>query len=232
MEQNTKYSKTEQASPNKSRADELIERYEKELSERKNFESYWQFLHDYFYIEADNVNKAYSPGAELDPTYLWDATTLDAADVLASGFMNYLTPPSSKWFRLRHKNPKLSENKAVGDFLENVTDEVNYALARSNFYSQMFPSYKSSGIYGTSVLLEEEDIENDILFHNIPVKQVVVVEDAQGRIVSYFFEFEYTAEQAESRWTREKLSAEMQEELKSGYSQKKHKFLLYISRIK
>ncbi len=219
----------EPKSPSKPRADELIQRYEKELSARRNFESYWQVLHDYFYIEAENVNKSYAPGAELDPSYLWDATTLESADVLASGFMNYLTPPSSKWSRLRHKNPKLSENKAVGNFLEDVTDEVFYALNRSNFYSQIFPGYKSSGVYGTSVLLEEEDIENDILFHNIPVKQVVVVEDAKGRIISYFFEFEYTAEQAESRWGREALSSELQEELKAN-SQKKHKFLLYIAK--
>ncbi len=225
------YSQEAEQKPNSSkpRADELIQRYEKELSARKNFESYWQILHDYFLIEAENVSKSYAPGAELDPTYLWDATTLESADVLASGFMNYLTPPSSKWFRLRHKNPKLSENKAVGDFLENVTDEVMYSLNRSNFYSQIFPSYKSSGIYGTSVLLEEEDIENDILFHNIPVKQVVVVEDARGRVVSYFFEFEYTAEQAASRWGKEALSTELQEALGSG-SQQKYKFLLYISK--
>src|SRR3990167_4276013 len=215
---------------NKPRVDELIERYERELSQRKNFESYWQYLHDYFYIEAENVNKQYLAGQELDPTYLWDSTTLEAADVLASGFMNYLTPPSSKWFRLRHKNPRLTENKAIGDFLEDVTDEVSYALNRSNFYSHMFPSYKSSGVYGTSVLFEEEDIQDDILFHNMPVKQVVVVEDAKGRIIAYFFEFEYTADQAESRWGREALSSELQEELKKGNSQKKYKFLLYVAK--
>ena len=226
MEQNTQSSEKTHSKP---RADELIERYEKELSSRKNFESYWQYLHDYFYIEAENVNKQYLAGQELDPTYLWDATTLEAADVLASGFMNYLTPPSSKWFRLRHKNPKLSENKAVGNFLEDVTDEVTAALNRSNFYGQIFPSYKSSGVYGTSVLIEEEDIKDDIIFHNIAVKQVVIVEDARGRINAYFFEFEYTAEQAESRWGREALSSELREELKSGTSQKKHKFLLYIA---
>lgn len=226
------YSQQEEKSgtPSKSKADELIERYEKERSARTNFESHWQVLHDYFYIESENVNKSYAPGAELDPTFLWDATTLESADVLASGFMNYLTPPSSKWFRLRHKNPRLSENKAVGDFLEDVTDEVMYALNRSNFYSQMFPSYKSSGVYGTSVLFEEEDIQDDLLFHNMPIKQVVIVEDAKGRIISYFFEFEYTAEQAESRWGNEMLSSEMREEIKSGNSQKKHKFLLYIAK--
>src|SRR3990167_4193619 len=121
---------------NKPRADELIQQYEQELSKRRNFESYWQTLHDYFYIESADVNNTYSIGNEIDPSMLWDSTTLEASDVLASGFMNYLTPPTSKWFRLRHKNPKLTENKAIGDFLEDVSDEINYALNRSNFYDQ------------------------------------------------------------------------------------------------
>src|SRR3972149_4540928 len=126
----------------KPRAAELIDRYEQLLSGRKNFESYWQSLHDYFYLEAQDVNKSYYPGPELDPTYLWDSTTLESADVFASGFMNYLTPPTSKWFRLRHKDPQYGENKAIGDFLEEVAEEVNYVMNRSNFYDQMFPSYK------------------------------------------------------------------------------------------
>ena len=216
--------------PNKSRAAELIERYEELLSARKNFESYWQTLHDYYYLEAQDTNKSYYPGTELDPTYLWDSTTLEAADVFASGFMNYLTPPTSKWFRLRHKDPKLTENKAIGDFLENVTDEVNYVINRSNFYDQMFPSYKSSGVFGTSVMFEEEDIYDDARFYNMPLKQVALVEDAKGRVVEYYIEFEYTALQAASRWGIEALSTEMQEEIKKRAPDKKHKFLLFIAK--
>src|SRR3990167_5907142 len=89
----------------KPRADQLIQQYEQELSKRRNFESYWQTLHDYFYIESQDVNKTYFQGNELDPSMLWDSTTLESADVFASGFMNYLTPPTSKWSRLRHRNP-------------------------------------------------------------------------------------------------------------------------------
>ena len=214
----------------KPRAAELIDRYEQLLSGRKNFESYWQSLHDYFYLEAQDVNKSYYPGTELDPTYLWDSTTLESADVFASGFMNYLTPPTSKWFRLRHRNPRLSENKAIGDFLETVTDEVNYAINRSNFYDQMFPSYKSSGVFGTSTLFVEEDIYDDLRFYNMPLKQVVIGEDAKGRAIQFFIEFEFTARQAEGKWGREALSSEMQEELRGGKEGKKHKFILFISK--
>jgi len=212
------------------RAEELITKYEKLLGSRRNFESYWQSLHDYFYLEAQDVNKTYSSGNELEASYLWDSTTIESADVLASGFMNYLTPPTSKWFRLRHKNPNLTENKEIGDFLEDVTDEVNFALNRSNFYDQMFPSYKSSGVFGTSVVFEEEDVENDIRFYNLPIKQVVLLEDASGRVVEYFIEFEYTSDQASSKFGKENLSSLMQEEVKYGECNKKHKFLLFIAK--
>lgn len=214
----------------KPRATELIERQKQLVSSRSNFESYWQTLHDYFYLESPDLNKSYYPGTELDSSNLWDSTTLEAGDVLASGFMNYLTPPTSKWFRLRAKNPNLSENKAVSDFLEDVAAEVNYTLNRSNFYDQCFPSYKSSGIYGTSILFEEEDIEDGARFYSMPLKQVVVVEDARGRVAEYYIEFEYTAFQAMSRWGKESLSEDMKKELEGRNDNKKHKFLLFIAK--
>ena len=217
------------APASKPRADQLIQQYEAELSKRRNFESYWQTLHDYYYLESQDVNKTYASGNELDSSYLWDSTTLEAADVFASGFMNYLTPPTSKWSRLRTRNPQYSANEEIGGFLEDVMDEVNYALNRSNFYDQMFPAYKSSGVYGTTCLFEEEDDQDDIRFHNIPLKQVVIVEDARGRVCKFYIEFEYTAEQAATRWGQDALPTDLKEEIKQGKGQsKKHKFLLYI----
>lgn len=215
----------------KPKAQEKIDRFKELTGARGNFESYWQTLHDYFYLEAENVNAQHAPGSELNADYLWDATTLESADVLASGFMNYLTPSTSKWFRLKSKNPKLTENKKVADFLEDVATEVYYVLNKCNFYDQSFPAYKSSGVYGTSLLLEEEDIEDDVRFFNLPLKQVCVVEDARGRVIEYYIEFEYTAFQAATRWGIEALSNSMKQEVESKTNQdKKHKFLLFIGK--
>lgn len=224
------YLEPQEKPSSKPRADELIQRFQQLLSGRQQFESYWQCLHDYFYLESQDYNKTYSAGSELDPSYLWDSTTLESADVFASGFMNYLTPPTSKWFRLRHRDPAFGENKAIGDFLEQVTEEVNHVINRSNFYDQIFPSYKSSGVYGTSLLFEEEDIYDDARFYNIPLKQVVVTEDARGRASEYFMEFEYTAKQAATRWDISMLSEEMQKEIKENAPDQKHKFILFIAK--
>ena len=212
------------------RAQKLVDQYAILKGDRSNFESYWQTLHDYFYIEAQDVNKSYHPGTELSVDYLFDSTTIEAADTLASGFMNYLTPPTSKWSKLRHRNPGLQENKAVATYLEDVMDEVHYTLNRSNFYDQMFSSYKSSGVYGTSIILEEEDVEDEARFYNIPVKNVCLVEDGRGRVTAYYIEFEYTAAQAAGKWGEKALSDKMKEELRSEkLSTKKHPFILYIA---
>lgn len=213
----------------KPRAVKHLEEYQLHKGLRANFEGYWQSLHDYFYIEAEDINSQYMPGAELKIDALYDATTLDAPDVLASGFMNYLTPPTSKWFALRPRNPKLKDNKRVQMFLSDVAEEVNSCFNRTNFYEQMFPSYKSSGVYGTSVVIEEEDVSEDAIFTNMPISNCVLIEDASGRVIKYYIEFEWTAEQAGRKFGIEKLSNEMQDEIKSDRTTaKKHKFLLFI----
>lgn len=213
----------------KKQADILIEKYETQLSMRRNFESYWQSLHDYFYIESPDVNASYYPGTELNSNFLFDASTLEAADVLASGFMNYLTPPTSKWFRLRHQDEELSKNKDINDFLEDCANEISHALNKSNFYNQVISSYKSSGVYGTSCLYEEEDMSEDIMFRNIPIKQTILIENSKGKVDEAFLEFEYTSRQAEHRWGYDALSDKMKEELRQGKeSTHKHIFLLYI----
>lgn len=215
----------------KPRAETLLEYYSRLKGERSNFESYWQSLHDYFYIEAEDVNTTYYPGTELNATYLYDSTTLEAADVLASGFMNYLTPPTSKWFGLTPKNPKNRTNKNICKFLEDCTDEVNYALNKSNFYNQIISSYKSSGVYGTSAIIEEEDVNTDIRFNTLPIKNICLVENGRGVVTEYYIEFEYTAYQAASRWGIEKLHPDIQKELEEGNRvDRKHLFLLYIAR--
>lgn len=213
------------------RAEVLIEFYNKIKGDRMNFESYWQSLHDYFYVEAEDVSVSYYPGTELTFSYLYDGTTLESADVLASGFMNYLTPPTSKWFGLTPKHPQLKRNKTICTFLEDVRDEVNHALSNSNFYNQMISSYKGSGVYGTSAMIEEEDIEEDIRFTSLPIKNICIAEDGRGRVCEYYLEFEYTAYQAATRWGKENLSTELQQECEGeNRTTRTHLFLLYIAK--
>lgn len=210
------------------KAKQTVKNYKQVKGQRANFESYWQDLHDYFYIESPDANRSYADGSEMNTNVLYDSTTLEAPDILASGFMNYLTPPNAKWFRLRSKDPRLVDNKEVTDFLDSVADEVYYTLGKSNFYEASFPNYKSSGVYGTSILMEEDDVEDVARFYSLPLTQCCIVEDARGRVSEYFIEFEYTSYQAASRWGEEALTEVQRQEIHGHDQNKKHKFLLHI----
>ena len=207
-----------------------IKRFKELLGQRDNFSSYWQMLHDYFYIESPDSNRAYYPGTEMNTNVLYDSTTLEAPDILASGFMNYLTPPTAKWFRLRSKDPRLVDNKEVTDFLDDVADEVYHTLNKSNFYEASFPNYKSSGVFGTSILLEEDDLEDVARFYSLPLTQCCIAEDAKGRVIEYYIEFEYTVHQAATRWGEDALTEYQRQELTKPTQNKKYKYLLYIGR--
>lgn len=167
-------------------------------SSRSDFDSFYQVLHNYFYVEGENVTAQKNKAAEINT--LLDCTSLDAGDVLAAGLCNYLTPSTANWLFLEHPNPYLKDNKEVKQWMQDATAEVLLTLSRSNFYNQMPTFYKASGVYGTSGLFCEKDYQDGVRFYNIPIKNLYLTEDARERPNEFYLKFEYTAEQAFSRF--------------------------------
>jgi len=195
---------------------------------RSNFDTYYQTLHDYFYVEAPDSNKEYYQGTELDYLYLLDATSLDLPDILASGIANYLTPSNSRWMALEHPDRSLRDNKDVKRWMQDVADEVNYTLNRSNFYNQIPIFYKSSGVYGTSVLMIEDDPNDIVRFYSMPLKYVHITEDYREKPMEYYMTFEYTAEQAYSKFG-DMVDEKVKETLAKGRNpDKKFEYIYYI----
>ena len=179
-------------------AGKICKNYKDLKSSRMDFDSYYQVLHNYFYVESSNITAKKNKGAEIN--MLLDSTSLDVGDVLASGLANYLTPEASKWLYLEHSNPQLRDLKEVKQWFQDVTDEVLLTLSRSNFYNQMPIFYKASGVYGTAGIFCEKDLDDGVRFYNIPINKLYLVEDARERPCEFYLKFEYTAEQAISRF--------------------------------
>ena len=198
------------------------------VGQRTNFDTYFQTLHDYFYVEAENTNRSYYPGTELDFFYLLDGTSLDLADILASGITNYLTPGSSQWLALVHPDKELNQKKAVRGWMQDTADELNYTLARSNFYNQMPQFYKASGVYGTSILMLEEDHQDEIRFYNMPIRNCYITEDAREKPLEYYLVFEFTAEQAYTKFGDKVDQAVKDALIKGRNPDKKWKYVYYL----
>ncbi|MBQ1988694.1 MAG: head-tail connector protein [Clostridia bacterium] len=209
-------------------AEKIVKNFADLKSTRQDFDSFYQVLHNYFFVEGSNVTAKKNKGAEINT--LLDSTSLDCGDVLASGLANYLTPEASKWIYLEHPNPELKDNKQVVEWMQDVSDEVLLTLSRSNFYNQMPIFYKASGIYGTAGLFCERDFDDGVRFYNIPIKKLYLTEDARERPSEFYLEFEYTAEQALSRFGDE-CSQEIKEAYASGRNDdKKFKFICYFGK--
>lgn len=193
---------------------------------RQTFDTMYQALHNYFYVEGENIIDQKDKGAQLHA--LLDSTSIDCADVMAAGLCNYLTPDSSKWLFLQHSNRELRENDEVKNWMYDTTEEVLWTLARSNFYNQMPIFYKASGVYGTASLFCEKDKTDGIRFYNVPIQKLYLTEDARERPSEFYLKFEYTAEQALSRFG-DKCSNEIKEAYASGSNEdKKFKFICYF----
>lgn len=200
--------------------------YENVKSARTDFDSYYQVLHDYFYVEGTNITNKKNKGAKIHTLY--DATSLDCGDILAAGLANYLTPEASKWVYLEHSNPALRDNKEVKEWMQDVSSEVLLTLSRSNFYNQMPIFYKASGIYGTAGLFCEKDKNDGVRFYNVPIDKLYLTEDARERPNEFYLKFEYTAEQAISRFG-DKCSQEIKDCYASGRNEdKKFEFICFI----
>ena len=195
---------------------------------RGDFDTMYQELHNRFYVESSNIIEERSKGSRLHA--LLDSTALDCADVAASGLANYLTPNTAKWLYLEHQDRMLRDDKEIKQWMQDASDEVLSVLAGSNFYDQMPLFYKASVVYGTAVMFCEQDEEDGVRFYTIPIKNTYIVEDARERPCEFYLIFEYTAEEAWSRF-KEAVSDEIKEALKSGKNEdKKYKFICYIGK--
>lgn len=208
---------------------QLIKENDQGKTGRTNFENQWQTIHDFYDNAGSDVNTTYYPGTELTVTQLYDSFSLYASRVLAAGLGNYLTPNASQWFAFRTREPAKMEKKKVLHYLKDVEAEVAHTLNNSNYYDTMPSFYKKSGDYGTSILFQEEDPFDVTRFYSMPMKNVVIVEDARMRVVEYYIEFQYTATQAVTRFGEKKVHKDVLEEHRKGrYPDTKFTYLLYI----
>lgn len=209
-------------------AEKIVKNCSKLKGSRADFDNLYQKLHNYFYVEGENVIAEKSRAGQIHA--LLDSTSLDCADVLAAGLANYLTPESAKWLYLQHSNRRLRDLPEVKQWMQDATEEVLWTLSRSNFYNQMPIFYKASGVYGTASLFTEKDKEDGVRFYNVPIKKLYLTEDARERPSEFYLTFEYTAEQALSRFG-DKCSQEIKDCYAAGRDEnKKFDFICYFGR--
>ncbi len=153
---------------------------------RKSWEPLWQECFAYAApVRAGRLGEAVRTQDEL-----FDGTACDATEQLAASLLAELAPPWSRWFELT-PGTDLDEatRAALAPELERATRVIEGHFARSNLYVELHQCLLDLVTAGTATLLFREaplGAPSAFRFTAVPVTEMFVLGDADGRITRQF----------------------------------------------
>ncbi len=178
----------------------LIKREKTLRAKNSNWPNYWQDLAKYCLPRKGWQDTIRSTGERLKLNSIFDSTAIRSLKIMSAGFHSNLTNPSSKWFMLQTRNVRLMDILEVRMWFKEVDDIIFSVLNSSNFDTTMQQFYENNGCFGTGTVLTLEDIKDKVRFTIIPCNQVVMEEDAQGRVNRIWRTYRPTVQQAFDLW--------------------------------
>lgn len=185
-------------------------------SERESWYRHWQDLSDYYLPRrARFLTTDRNKGSKRNSKIL-DSTPTLAARSLAGGLMSGITSPARPWFRLTTPDPAMMDDWGVRSWLFMVEERMRDLFQRSNLYDALPNLYLDIGVFGTGVMLVEEDPKDIIRCYSLPIGSYFLGNSARLAIDSLYREFEMTAGQLVERFGEDAVS----EQVKTAYRNK------------
>jgi hypothetical protein len=181
-------------------AEQIVKRVDVLMSNRANWENYWQDIANIFMPRKAYITRPAVSGEHMDFSRVFDSTPIRALNTMASGFHSWLTNPASKWFALEMAERGLMDIKEVKVWLEDAAAEIFFTLNNANADETLQEFYIDSGGFGTGNIFIQEDIKTRVHFTELPIAEVFIEEDTRGRVIRLYRKFEYTVQQAWDLW--------------------------------
>ncbi len=188
----------------------VLERYERALARRKNWEPLWQDCYDLTLPQRGGFSKQ-SHSSKQRTDHIFDATAMDAVDQLASSILGNLTPIWSQWFGLK-PGPDLSNREAdqLAPVLEKASKTIQDHFDRSNFAVEIHQCYLDLIVGGTASLYFEENPPGGLSafkFKSIALSDIVLEEGESGYLSTSFRPLKMTYAQIIARYPESELPA-------------------------
>lgn len=123
---------------------------------------------------------------------IYDNTATRAVQILGAGMMSGATSPARPWFKLQSHDPELMSNKAVKQWMADVTQLILTVFAKSNTYRALHSIYEELGTFGTAACVVMEDYENVIHLMPLTAGEYAIATDFKGNVDSLYREFQKT----------------------------------------
>lgn len=184
-----------------SRSVNTILQNDKSLSSQNaNWRSYFQELADFCIPRKANVTSMRYKGDRLDMNFLFDSTAILSVQTAVSGLQSHLTNQAAKWFDYQATNRNLMRVKANAMWFYEVTETVQDIMSRTNFYRITKEFYTDTIVFGTSPIFSEKDPLQFSRYRSIPIGEINLEEDFQGRVQALYWTFKLNPVQAYTVW--------------------------------
>jgi len=211
---------------------EQIKRYQSGKSYRETrFDNDAQYIAQYCLPNDSVITTTKTEGVSGWTDLIFDTTAIQAAQVLAAGLFNSLTPQTQPW--IEYAPPEeldTEEGDEAAQWLGRASDILMRELGRSNFYLVAGLSHLGRPVFGTDLVLAEEGEDTTLLFHHHRFGTYTIEENAFGLVDACRREFELTARQVRqmfepnARFPKQKIPESLQNAIK-GNNQKTFKFI-------
>ena len=195
-------------------ARELKNNLSKLMERRSTWESHWQECADFIQPRKAEITKERARGDKRN-LQIFDATAIHAVELLAASLHGMLTSSANRWFSLRYKEPVLNDTDEAKEWLEDATDKMYLAFARSNFQQEVFEAYHDLICFGTSAIMIEEDEEDILRFSARHIKEIYIQENKRGFVDTIYRRFKMPVHAAVEKFGLENFSKEVEKTLKN-----------------
>lgn len=185
-------------------ADELIKRQEQLASDRSSWEKDWEDVTLHVIPQA-----AFAFG--LNPrgrnrSQVVDDTAKDCLDNLVAGIDGLMF--GERAYEVKHKRDEAQQDETVKGWSEYATTTLNAALLnpKAGYAPERQKVVRSLGGYGTGCLYSDHDPGRHLVIRSIPLAQLYVAENSNGRVDTVFRRFNMTARQAVEKFGEGRVS--------------------------
>ena len=207
---------------------DIIKKQQRLESNDQNWRSYWQDLAKFCLPRKAYITTRKTKGEHLALTQIYDSTAIRALKIMAAGFHSNLTNPSSKWFGMQAQDLNMMNDHANKIWFKAVEDKMFATLNATNFDTTLQEFYIDAGNFGSGVLYIEEDTADKVRYSLMPIEQITMEEDTQGRVNRVYRKFQYTAQQAFDLWGANAGEAVAKAMAKQEDQQKMIDFIHYV----
>ena len=124
-----------------------------------------------------------------------DSTATRALRTLTAGLMAGVTSPARPWFSLGTPDLELNEFEPVKDWLFQTEQRMRMVFNKSNMYNALHRIYEELGLFGTGVLLIDEDVNEMVRGSTLTAGQYMLELDQTHRVHTMARRWPMTVEQ-------------------------------------